>query len=78
MCYLKIDLHFYDISLCQIYDILAYFSIYIDTVMIQDVITCRDRYFALKYALMEKKDYFLSFYNILNFLDIFSNFFGVK
>ena len=66
------------VALCQIYDISAYFSIYIDTAMIQDVITCRDRYFALKYALMEKKYYFLSFYNILNFLDIFSNFFGVK
>ena len=66
------------VALCQIYNILAYFSIYIDTAMIQDVITCRDRYFALKYALMEKKIYFLSFYNILNFLDIFSDFFGVK
>ena len=49
------------VALCQIYDISAYFSIYIDTAMIQDVITCRDRYFALKYALMEKNIIFYHF-----------------
>lgn len=45
-------------------------------IVIQDIMTCEDCYFALKCLQIEKSLLFLESYNILDFLDTFLNFFG--